>query len=324
MRKILILNILLFCITAASAQQLPLYSQYVLNGYLLNPAIAGSDGYTSFNLTAREQWLGFDDAPQTRSFSFQSRILRRSYVIKSRNISNRKFRPSTKGRVGVGGFIYHDKNGAVERIGLQGSYAYHIFFKNDQLSFGLSGGLFQFRIREEDISYLDPGDMTIMESVRKVLYVPDAHFGVYYLNYKFFAGIAINNLFQSHLKLGNEALKEYKQLRHYYFTGGYRFELTRDHSIEPSALIKATERFTLQGDLGAKYSYREDYWAGMFFRTSGSIITQLGVRFNQFYIGYAFDYSLSSIRKYNWGSHELVLALKLGDNARRYRWLHRY
>jgi type IX secretion system PorP/SprF family membrane protein len=324
-RKVYIIILLLIPATAyVNAQQLPLYSQYVMNGYLLNPSIAGSDGFTSFNLTAREQWLGFTDAPQTRSFSFQTRLLKKSFVIKQRSVNNRKLRPSSKGRVGLGGFIYHDRNGAVERIGFQGSYAYHIFLRNDQLSFGLSGGLFQFRIREEEITYLDDGDMVIEEGVRKNLYVPDANFGVYYLNYRYFAGFAINNLFQSYLKFGNQALDEYKQIRHYYLMGGYRFEINRDHEIEPSGLIKATERLSIQADIGVKYYYRQDYWAGLVFRTNGTAITVLGVRIKQLHIGYAFDYNLSSIRKYSWGSHELVLALKLGGNARRYRWIQRY
>jgi hypothetical protein len=45
------------------AQQVPLYSQYILNGFLINPAVAGSEGYTAVNLTAREQWIGFKNAP---------------------------------------------------------------------------------------------------------------------------------------------------------------------------------------------------------------------------------------------------------------------
>ena len=325
MRRLSLLIILVFLfILRAQAQQLPLYSQYLMNNYLLNPAVAGSDGYTSFNLTAREQWLGFTNAPQTRSFSGQTRLLKRSYVIKRRSISNRKFKPSTNGRVGLGGFIYHARNGAVERVGLQGSYAYDIFLRDNQLSFGLSGGLFQFRIREEDITYLDEGDMVIEEGIRKVLYVPDANFGVYYLNYQYFAGFSINNLFQSYLKLGNRALEDFKQIRHYYLMGGYRFIFNQDHELEPSVLIKATERLAFQADLGIKYYFRQDYWGGLVFRTNGTIISLIGVRFNQLHVGYAFDYNLSSIRKYSWGSHELVIVLKFGDSARRYRWLQRY
>lgn len=317
--------VLVFLISmTVRAQQLPLYSQYVMNGYILNPAVAGHDGYTSFNLTARQQWLGFPNAPQTESFSAQTRLLKRSFVIKSRSVHNKTFKPSTNGRVGLGGLIYHDLNGAVERTGFQGSYAYHIFLRENQLSFGLSVGLFQFRIREEDITYLDDGDMVIEEGIRKVLYVPDANFGVHYMNYNYFVGLSVNNMFQSYLKMGNRALEDFKQLRHYYLMGGYRFYFSQNHELEPSTLIKMTERLTFQADLGAKYYYKQDYWAGIYFRTDKTLITLVGVRFNQVYIGYAFDYNLSSIKKYSWGSHELVLALKLGDSARRYRWLNRY
>jgi hypothetical protein len=66
--------ILLFLIgNLALGQQLPLYSQYLYNKFLINPAVAGSDGYTSFNLTAREQWIGFSGAPRTVSFSMQTK-----------------------------------------------------------------------------------------------------------------------------------------------------------------------------------------------------------------------------------------------------------
>lgn len=325
MRRILLLVGVVWMLTmTAKAQQLPLYSQYLMNGYLLNPALAGHDGYTSFNMTARQQWLGFPNAPQTESFSAQTRILKRSFIIKSRSVNNKKFKPSTNGRVGLGGFIYHDLNGAVERTGISGSYAYHIFLRENQLSFGISAGVFQFRIRSEDITYLDDGDMVIEEGMREVLYVPDANFGVHYMSYKYFVGFSINNLFQSYLKMGDEYLDEFKQLRHYYLIGGYRFYFSRDHELETSALIKMTERLAIQADIGAKYYYKQDYWAGLYYRTTNTLITVIGVRYNQLHIGYAFDYNFSQIRAYSWGSHELVIALKLGDSARRYRWLNRY
>ena len=68
------------------AQQVPLYSQYMMNGFLLNPAVAGSEGYTAINLTAREQWLGLKDAPKTHAVSGQTRILKNSYISKGSNI----------------------------------------------------------------------------------------------------------------------------------------------------------------------------------------------------------------------------------------------
>ena len=302
---------------------MPLYSQYVLNAFMINPAIAGSDGYTSFNLTARQQWVGFKDAPATQSFSIQSRMLRKSYVIKKSLISNKTLKPSSKGRVGLGGFLYNDRNGAVDRTGLQFAYAYHIFVGETQLSFGLSAGIFQFRVREDQLTFINESD-PIIGSLNKVIYVPDANLGFYVLNGRYFAGISVNQLFQSYLKLGNRTLEEYKMIRHYYLLGGYRFSLTSDFDIEPSGLFKATEKKAFQLDLGGKLYFRDDYWAGIFYRTSKDLIFVAGLRYKQFYFGYAFDYSMSNIQRYSYGSHEVVLALKLGDNARRYRWLNRY
>ena len=119
------------------AQQLPLYSQYVLNAFMVNPAVAGHDGYTSFNTTARQQWLGFSEAPRTYSASWQTRVLRRSYKIINRPVkSDNRLKASTKGRVGLGAYLINDVNANVARTGFSFSYAYHIFLGRQQLSFG--------------------------------------------------------------------------------------------------------------------------------------------------------------------------------------------
>ena len=131
-------------------------------------------------------------------------------------------------------------------------------------------------------------------------------------------------MFQSYLKLGNVTLDDYRMLRHYYLTGAYNFQLPRGFEIEPSILFKTTERWLPQFDINLKVFYKEDYWAGVSYRTDGALIILGGVRVKQFYFGYAFDYTLSSIQKHSIGSHEIMIAVKLGDNARRYRWRDRY
>ena len=326
MKKYIIIG-LLAMVTSFSlkGQQLPLYSQYMMNGFLLNPAVAGSDGYTTFNITAREQWLGFKNAPATHAFSVQSRILKKSYILKSLSARKKLFRPSTKGRVGLGGYIFNDKNGLVSRTGLQFTYAYHIWFEETQLSFGLSGSFFQFRLNDADLTFYDESEpLVVSGDLRKAIYVPDANFGVYLLNSNFHAGLSVAQLFQSYLKLGNVTLDDYRMLRHYYLTGGYNFQLPRGFEIEPSILFKTTERWLPQFDINLKAYYREDYWAGISYRTDGALIILGGVRVTQFYFGYAFDYTLSNIQKHSYGSHEIMIAVKLGDNVRRYRWRDRY
>lgn len=301
---------------------MPLYSQYVMNGYLINPAMTAYDGYTSFNLTARQQWLGIKDAPATRSFSGNTRLLKKNHVIKSRSVKSRSLKSSTKGRVGLGGFVFNDHNGAVDRTGIQGSYAYHIFVKETQFSFGLSVGVFQFKIAD-DLTFNDEGD-DVAINFQRVIYVPDANLGFYVSDPRYYAGISVNQLFQSYLKIGNRQFEEYKMVRHYYLQGGYNFELPNNFSLKPNILFKGTEQKTFQLDIGGRIDYNNDYWAGVVYRTNGTLIFLAGVRVSQLYIGYAFDYMFGSIQKHTYGSHELVLALKLGDNARRYRWLNRY
>ncbi|MBA7547047.1 hypothetical protein ES705_39449 [subsurface metagenome] len=306
------------------AQQLPLYSQYMMNGFLLNPAVAGSDGFTTFNLTTREQWVGFENAPRTHAFSIQTRILKRSFILKGTPVKRRVYKPSTKGRVGVGGYIFNDKNGLVNRTGIQLTYAYHIWLEETQLSFGLSGSAFQFRVNDAELTFFDPREPLLSGGLRKVIYMPDANFGMYLLNNKYSAGFSVTQLFQSALKFGNQSFDDYRMLRHYYLMGAYRFDLNINYQLEPSVLIKTTEQLLFQTDINCKIYYKNSYWAGLSFRTSGALIAMAGVRVNQFYFGYAFDYTLTRIRKHSFGSHEVMIALKLGDNARRYRWIDRY
>src|SRR6056297_3039664 len=156
-RGIIVMVYLVFAVAGhVQAQQVPLYSQYMLNGFLLNPAIAGAEGYTAVNLTAREQWIGFKDAPGTYALSFQTRLLKNSYISRNSSVRKRRRYSSRSGNVGLGGYIFNDRNGAVERTGIKASYAYHIFMQNSQLSFGLSLTAYQFRLDDDKIRLEDP------------------------------------------------------------------------------------------------------------------------------------------------------------------------
>ncbi len=308
----------------AKSQQLPIFSQYVLNGFILNPAMAGHDGFTSVNTTARQQWVGFGDAPQTFSASWQTRILQRSYkIIRNPLRNNNLLRPSTKGRVGLGAYVINDMNGNVARTGIQFTYAYHIMMDYHQLSFGLAGKLFQYRIATENLTFGRDVDPLVNAGIQEIGYTPDVDFGMYWTNRDYFIGASVNNLFQSVVNIGGGG-NNYQILRHYWLMGGYRFKAGSDFIIEPNVLLKTTEKLIPQGDFGVKFYYIEDYWAGLGVRTDGSLISMLGMRIDGLFIGYAFDYTFSSIQRFNFGTHELSISYKFGNDARRYRWLRRY
>ncbi len=323
-KKLAIVLLIFFSVTdCLKAQQVPLYSQYMLNGFLLNPAIAGSEGYTSVNLTAREQWIGFSDAPGTYALSFQSRVLKNSYISKSASVRKRQKLSSRSGRVGFGGYIFNDKNGAIERIGLRASYSYHIRFQRSQLSLGLSAVGYQFKLNEEDIRLDDPDDQ-IWLGAAKSLFIPDADAGVYYSGPNFYAGFSVDQLFESVIKLGGTGYSDYKMERNYYLMGGYDFFLNEYLILTPSLMAKAEESGAWQVDINAKLYYDQSYWTGLTFRTGDAIILMAGLSIDKFVFGYAFDISLGSIMKHSFGTHEFMFAAKFGDNARRYRWLNRF
>lgn len=306
-------------------QQLPLYSQYLYNKFLINPAVAGSDGYTSVSLTAREQWVGYSGAPRTFSFSWQTRVLKKSFILKQTRVKKEVYRPKSDGKVGFGGYVFSDKNGLVQRTGFQAAYAYHIWLQNStQLSLGLAFTGYYYKINEKEINFEDPNEPWLNNDLRRGIFVPDATFGVYLLNANYSFGFSADQLFQASAKIGSSAYKNFTMSRQYYIFGSYDFSRGSNILIQPSFLIKMSEQLKPQADIGVTYIYNQGFWAGLAYRTSGAIIANIGVQYQNIFIGYAFDFTLQEIQRITYGTHEITFAVKFGDNSRRYRWLDRY
>jgi len=311
---------------AVKGQQQPLYSQYMLDPFLVNPAVAGAEGVTAVNLTARQQWIGYSEAPSTYALSAQTRILKTSFRNRSRLIKTRVRRRRPSGRVGLGAFVFNDNNGRIHRTGFQATYAYQIYMRDYQLSLGASLTSFQFKANVNAVDgYEQTNDPLLMGKTSK--FAPDANFGVLLSTQKYYVGFSATSLFQSFIQFGGGSSEvAYRLLRQYYLVGGYRYQPYRsDFAIEPSFLLTTNERFQFGADLNIKGYYKNDYWAGVSIRSTGAVITMVGVKYQQFYFGYAFDYNFTDVSTFSKaGSHELMLGMKLGDSARRYRWLNRF
>lgn len=297
MKKILILTAIIVAgFLTLKAQQLPLYSQYMMNGFLLNPAMAGSVEYTPIRLTARTQWVGITDAPKT-------------FALSGHTLFSNK-------RVGVGGYIYSDMFGPISRTGIQGAFAYHLPLDgmNSKLAFGLSMSGYQFRLNESKLTLIEDADPAINYGVQTKI-LPDATFGMHLYNTQYFVGVAATQLFEFKVNLDNATGGENKMIRHYYALAGYKFNASDDFEVEPSVMFKATEVSPVQLDFNLKAYYQKNYWLGVSYRTKDAIIAMLGVKVNQYYIGYAFDYTMSNIMDYSTGSHEILIGVNFGEDA---------
>ncbi len=313
--------LILLIISPLYAQQKPVISQYMTDKYIVNPAFAGNSGYSVINLTARQQYMNFYHSPRTFLLSAQTRLLDDSWILKALQVRKKTTKKSRNRNVGLGGYIYNDRNGIINRTGLQITYAYHINFNNKyQLSFGLSGSGFQYKLDDSEATLINQDDPLLLAN-KKTFFVPDANAGIYLSGQGLYTGISVTELFGSYFKLGKTTLENYKTLRHLYFISGYKFAASQSIILEPSLLIRTSVR-NFQADISTRIFYTKDYWIGLTYRTNNTIVAMVGLQVDGIYFGYAYDAALSAIRNYSGGSHEVMVGIKLGENnTRRMRWI---
>jgi type IX secretion system PorP/SprF family membrane protein len=317
----------------ALAQQLPLLSQYTYNKFLLNPARAGSDGYTSINLTAREQWVGYNGAPRTYTLSWQTRLLKRGHKL-NQNIFNRTvYRPKTQGKVGLGGYIFSDRSGLVYRTGIQTTYSYHTWLKDyTQLSFGLGLTGYHYIITAKSSDFEEGNEPWLNNNLRRGVLIPDVDFGVYILNPHYDFGFSAQQLLGiGKIRLGDNAYKSCMTDRHYYLTGSYSVGAGVKTFLEPSFLLKISEQIRPQATFGFTYNYDEAIWLTAGYRTPGWLTASFRMKYENshaelmtMYFGYGYDHSLTKIQGATYGTHELIIAVRFGDGKKRFRWLDRF
>ena len=152
----------------AKAQQAAQYTQFTLNPFILNPAVAGMHDYLDLNMGFRRQWAGFDQAPQTYYFSAHkplNKIVAGPYKPLGLRISDPTvFNDEILDRVskvrhGVGGYVLVDEYGAFTKSTINGAYAPHFMIgKKNHLSLGISLGLSNLRFDRTRVQLLDPND----------------------------------------------------------------------------------------------------------------------------------------------------------------------
>lgn len=293
MKKLLLSIIALVCLTATGfSQQLPLYSQYMFNRLLLNPGVTGSTNAIEIRLTARQQWVGIDKAPSTQIIS-----------------GHLKLKNET---MGVGGVIFADRFGPESRIGFQGNYSYilPIFNEDARLAFGLSFQVFQYQMDYSNFTSLDADDPILMYNVENT-WLPESDFGLYLYSEKYFAGISANQMIELPVKIGGEAVEMNSLVRHYHLLGGYKFNVATEFEMEPSTLLKGTFKTPFQADFNLKGIYKKDYWLAFSYRTSGDIISMIGLTYKDIVFGFSYDIVTSRLSSYQSGTFELMLGYNI-------------
>jgi type IX secretion system PorP/SprF family membrane protein len=291
MKRLLIILGIVLSASSIYSQQSALYTQYMHNPFVLNPAIAGTVNYFQFRSIHRFQWIGITDAPVTNSLSLYGPV-----SAKSKDM-------------GYGGTIYNDATGPTSRTGLTGAFAYNTAINDEiRVSFGLNAGILQYK--SEKIEGIDDNDKAMPKTITSK-FLPDAAIGVYMYSTNFHVGFSADRLFNSKLVLAEDQKALGKLKSHFYLIGAYNYIFNRKYALESSVNIRGVSPAPIQLDFNVKAIYRKIGWFGVSFRTQDAISFLGGYIFNnKIYIGYSYDYNISPLRKYSTGSHELMFGYR--------------
>ncbi len=277
-----------------NAQQLPQYSNYMINDYVMNPAIGGSNSYFEGKSNNRYQWIGITDAPRT-------------YILSVNG-------PTKNLKMGLGGILFTDIVGPTRRTGFYLSYAYHLkVAEKVKVSLGISAGLLQFMVDGSKITLRDPADLVISSGVQSVL-VPDFGAGIYVYStdHKWYVGASVPQIFQNKLKFFDNSTTTLSKLAtHVYASAGYKFDVGENFKIEPSTCLKYVSPAPLQFDIGVRGIYKDKFWLGAAFRYLDAVSAMVGYTMQEnITFAYSYDFTTTNIKKYSTGSHELMIGIK--------------
>lgn len=286
---ITLVGALLLTVTSR-AQQDPQFSQYMFDRLSVNPAYAGIAGNLCGTAFFRQQWSGFDGAPQT-------------FMLNAHG-------PLLKYNAGVGITAYVDQIGQLRNTMVRGHMNYQ--FKNvggGKLGVGLYLGATGRSIGDNWIANDPVGNDLAIPDQADAAFAFDMGGGVYYHGKKVWAGLSSTQLPESQiLEVGIQ------NARHYYLTAGYKHEFGGNPNsvLLPSILLKSDAAAT-QFDVNVRYLYNNQVWMGVSYRTEDAIVPMIGYQMVDSYgegwrIGYSYDVTTSTIRNYSSGSHEIMLS----------------
>ncbi|MEY2794037.1 MAG: hypothetical protein RJA76_2029 [Bacteroidota bacterium] len=286
MKKIiLILASFAVSVSVLNAQQEAHFAQFVDNQLFVNPAYAGSTGGLNATLLHRDQWVGFDGSPRTSTFAIHT--------------------PLSYESVGVGLSFVNDRVGPMNQSMIYGDFSYSLRFNNkSRLSFGLKAGLNMISLNTSELNTTSGNDAAFNTDLRNQMN-PNIGFGIYYRFSNWFIGASSPKLFQR----SYDGLSLNLEKRHYFANAGFVTALNDSWKLRPVVQVKFTEGAPMSFDGSIAGIYREILFIGANYRLGAA--TGMYCQYQatpSLRVGAATEFGLTELRKYNYGTFELMLS----------------
>lgn len=211
-RNIYIIFLFVLLSANANAQYFPVFSQYVSNGLVLNPAYTGSREVLSINMLYRNQMVGFNGAPQYQTISAHA--------------------PLKNDNIGLGILLFNESAGPVRNTHLYTNYSYRIRMGKGKLSMGLKIGFNYGQYSWNNVYTNDNNDPAFNNNNNSFI-LPNAGAGVYYYSKKYFAGFSIPYFLSYKENEDHNGFSFYHDFKNYNFliTSGYLFSFSRGFKV---------------------------------------------------------------------------------------------
>lgn len=307
-----VIALLMFCVFAIStqAQQVEEFALVRENAFVLNPAMAGMNGWIHGTLSGRKQFTKLDQSPYTAMLALDGKILGKN--------------------VGIGGYLIQDQTGPTGKSGLTVAAAYNlpIFGKHEArasngkskhvLSIGLAVSAVQYRLRGDQLDVNDQNDPGLYTTKGNKIF-PDLSVGVYY-KYKqnFYVGVSSPQLMGLNINYrGNDGLAKIRKVQHLNVLLGGKIEFQKGKfSLDPVAAFRWVKNAPPQGDIGLRFHMYKVFWIGANYRSINYAVVEAGFRVKEiFTFAYAYQMNISKYRRDIGGTHEVSLGIDLNRKA---------
>ena len=275
----------------------PVYSQYLHNGLMINPAYAGSREALSAVLSYRMQWMGTPGAPVLQAVSLHS--------------------PMKNDRVALGLKAQFMQFGVTKSTSVYAVYAYHVIVGNGKLSFGLKAGVDMSNTDYTGLLLTNMGD-PVFTTDEKPYILPNVGAGVYYFSNRLFAGFSVPS-FLSYKRTDQGSTQAYHSFNEYdiIFSAGGLITFSQALKFKPSVLVDYSLQETKklnQLDINGNFIIADLVWIGASWRTSEEVIVGLlqVQPTPQLMIGLSYDYPIGRMNTYSKGSSEFILRYEFG------------
>lgn len=300
MKKILIAVCLLLTSFAANAQRDLMLSQQFFSRLNFNPAATGNSDDIDMFLIGRWQWTNVEDCPKSGVFNISD------YVDGIRS--------------GLGFTMTYDDLGISNRTYIaKAAYAYHVNLNESMLlSMGLSAGMLYHRWAGSEHILAEPEEYGMSSFPENDIHTyPDMDLGFELAMPKLMFGGSV-----SHLLFNEEDVTTGKPGRTFYSYVRSLFPVGETIDLAP-AFVYTHRNKVDRLELNCQLFYNRMFWGGITYRpdvhagwSSNDVTFNVGIEYNKFRFGYAFEWGLGDVGKLSNNSHEILLSLRLPKNKK--------